>query len=116
MVAGIELEPDYGLNADGAAQLAISGADDLCSRGIIPIYSLFWPVGQAHHPDYRDPLRRYFETLNAEYRDIRQKYDLHIADGFMCHRCAYMQLECDTDRASHNHQSAESSTAPSDAT
>jgi len=99
MVAGIELEPDYGMSAGEAATLAVRGAEDLCSRGILPIYSLFWPIGQAHHPDYRDPLRNYFETLNADCQEIRQKHDLRISDGFMCHRCAYMQLECDTDRA-----------------
>jgi hypothetical protein len=104
MVAGIELEPDYGMSADAAAQLAVRGAEDLCARGIIPIYSLFWPVGQAHHPDYRDPLRNYFETLNADCHEIRRKHDLRISDGFMCHRCAYMQLECDTDRASANRE------------
>jgi len=98
MVAGIELEPDYGMSADEAAQLAVRGAEDLCSRGIIPIYSLFWPIGQAHHPDYRGPLRRYFETLNAECFEIRQKHGLQISESFMCHRCAYMQLECDIDR------------------
>jgi len=99
MVAGIELEPDYGMTAGEAAKLAVRGAEDLCSRGILPVYSLFWPIGQAHHPDYRDPLRKYFETLNAECFEIRQKHGLQISDSFMCHRCAYMQLECDIDRA-----------------
>jgi hypothetical protein len=99
MVAGIELEPAYGMNAGEAARLAVRGAEDLCSRGILPVYSLFWPVGQAHHPDYREPLRDYFETLNAKYLEIRRKHGLEISDGFMCHRCAYMQLECDIDRA-----------------
>jgi len=101
MVAGIELEPDYGMDAMQAAELAVRGAEDLCSRGIIPIYSLYWPVGQAHHPDYLEPLRAYFERLNTEYHEIRRHHGLSIAPGFMCHRCAYMQLECDTDRATN---------------
>jgi hypothetical protein len=98
MVAGIELEPEYGLSWEQAADLAIEGAEDLCARGIIPIYSLFWPVGQQHHPDYMHPLRNYFEKLNSACHEIRQRHDLQIWEGFMCHRCAYMQLECDIDR------------------
>jgi hypothetical protein len=44
-------------------------------------------------------LMAYFERLNLGYRAIRQKYGLRIWDGFMSHRNAYMQLECDIDRA-----------------
>ena len=45
MVAGIELEPEHGLEWEEAASIALEGAEDLCSRGIIPIYSLVWPSG-----------------------------------------------------------------------
>jgi hypothetical protein len=98
MVAGIELEPDYGMSWEQASELVIQGAEDLCSRGIIPIYSLYWPVGGRGHPEYLPRLRAFFETLNVEYHNIRRKYALSIWDGFMCHKCAYMQLECDIDR------------------
>lgn len=99
MVAGIELEPEYEMTWEQAADLAIRGAEDLCSRGIIPIYSLYWPVGGRDHPEYLNRLKAYFERLTLGYQAIRRKHDLHIWDGFMCHRCAYMQLECDVDRA-----------------
>lgn len=99
MVAGIELEPEHEMSWEQAADLAIRGADDLCARGIIPIYSLYWPVGGRDHPDYMSRLRNYFEKLNLEYHDIRRKNGLNISNGFMCHRCAYMQLECDVDRS-----------------
>ncbi|HHH38526.1 MAG TPA: hypothetical protein ENK50_02995 [Sedimenticola sp.] len=99
MVAGIELEPEYGMSWEQAAERAIEGAEALCSRGIIPIYSLYWPSGGRDHADYFSRLRHYFEDLNLAYRMIRQRHGLHIDDGFMCHRCAYMQLECDLDRA-----------------
>lgn len=99
MVAGIELEPEFEMDWKQAADLAIEGAKELCSKGIIPIYSLYWPVGGKDHPEYFNRLRSYFERLNLEYHQIRQQEDLHIWDGFMCHRCAYMQLECDIDRA-----------------
>ena len=105
MVAGIELEPEFGMSWEAAADLAIEGAGELCSRGIIPIYSLYWPVGGRDHPEYFSRLRAYFERLNLQYHKIRQEQDLHIWDGFMCHRCAYMQLECDIDRAGSSGQS-----------
>ncbi len=98
MVAGIELEPDYGMTPEAATELVVAGARDLCSRGIVPIYSLYWPVGGRGHPDYLSRLRNFFETLNIEYHNLRQEYGLGIWDGFMCHKCAYMQLECDVDR------------------
>jgi hypothetical protein len=100
MVAGIELEPEHELSWDTAADLALEGAEDLCARGIIPIYSLHWPVGGRSHPEYMNRLRSYFERLSLGYRALREKYQLHIWDGFMCRRCAYMQLECDMDRVS----------------
>lgn len=99
MVSGIELEPEYDMSWEQAADLAIEGAADLCSRGIIPIYSLYWPIGGKDHPEYLNRLRSYFERLNLEYREIRQRHELTLWDGFMCHRCAFMQLECDIDRA-----------------
>lgn len=99
MVAGIELEPEYGMTWQDAADLAIAGADDLCSRGIIPIYSLYWPVGGRDHPDYMSNLLAYFERLCLGYSQIRRKHGLNIWDGFMSEKGAYMQVECDIDRA-----------------
>ena len=99
MVGGIELEPEHGMSGEDAVALALEGAEALCSRGIIPVYSLYWPVGGRDHPDYLDRLHQYFETLNLGCHAIRRKHGLHIWDGFMCHRCAAMQLECDVDRA-----------------
>ncbi len=98
MVAGIELEPEHGLDWEQAADLAIAGADDLCGRGVIPIYSLYWPVGGRDHPDYMSRLRGYFEKLSVGYRQVRERHGLEIWPGFMTHRSAYMQLECDIDR------------------
>lgn len=99
MVAGIELEPEYDMTWQRAAALAVQGAQHLCALGVIPIYSLYWPVGGRNHPEYFSRLKSYFQTLNEHYFNIRRKYGLSIWDGFMCHRCAYMQLECDVDRA-----------------
>ncbi len=99
MVAGIELEPEHGLEWQEAAGIALEGAEDLCRRGIIPVYSLVWPVGGRQRPDYHARIRSYFETLCAGYQAIRRRHRLTVAETFMCHRCAYMQLECDVDRA-----------------
>jgi len=99
MVAGIELEPEHCMDWGQAADLAVEGADALTARGVLPIYSLYWPTGERDHPDYFARLRHYFERLNLSYKAIRERHHLQIADGFMCHRCAYMQLECDIDRA-----------------
>ncbi|MCK9607061.1 MAG: radical SAM protein [Methylomonas sp.] len=97
MVAGIELGPDYGLTYREALNQALRGAEDLISRGIIPIYSLFWPVAGHNLPAAYANLRDYFEQLNLGYAQIRSDYGMTIWDGFMCHCCAYMQLECDID-------------------
>ena len=98
MVAGVELEPEHDMGWEEAADLAVAGATDLCSRGIIPVYSLHWPMGGKERSDYQSRLRNFFERLAREYQDVRQEMGLQIWDGFMCHRCAYMQLECDMDR------------------
>ena len=98
MVAGIELEPEYEMEWQQAANLVVEGVEDLCTRGIIPIYSLYYPVGGKDRSDYQSRLRNYFEHLALHYADARQRHELEVWDGFMCHRCAYMQLECDIDR------------------
>jgi hypothetical protein len=99
MVAGVELEPEHNMDWQHASAIAVEGAADLCARGIIPVYSLYWPTGGKERPDYQSNLRNFFETLAGGYRDIREQHDLQVWEGFMCHRCAYMQLECDVDRA-----------------
>jgi hypothetical protein len=99
MVAGIELEPEFGMSWREAVDGALEGAEDLCRRGIIPIYSLYWPLGGRERAGYLGDLMAYFRHLNVGCRAIRERHGLAIWDGFMCHRCAYMQLECDMDRA-----------------
>jgi len=99
MVAGVELEPEHGLDWEAAAELAVAGARDLCGRGVLPIYSLYWPVGGRDHPAYLERLRGYFERLTRGATAARRETGLAFWEGFVCHRCAYMQLECDVDRA-----------------
>ena len=103
MVAGIELEPEHGMTWEQAAELAVRGAGDLCARGAIPVYSLYWPTGGRDHPDYFSRLLHYFEALNLGYARIRREQGIRISERFLTHRAAYMQLECDIDRAEASH-------------
>ena len=98
MVAGIELEPDYEYSPAEATALALEGAEWFLGEGIVPVYSLYWPMGGRERPDYHQRLRSYFTELNLGTRKLREQYGLAYWDGFMCHQCAYMQLECDLDR------------------
>jgi len=99
MVGGVELVPELTRSVDEALELALQGAEDLCSRGILPIYSLYWPSHDRDAPDHLRDLHRYFEQLQAGYAEVRQRHDLSIWPGFMTRRSAYMQLECDLDHA-----------------
>ncbi|MGH0033640.1 MAG: radical SAM protein [Myxococcota bacterium] len=99
MVGGIELAPPLDMDPGESTELAVRGAEDLCSRGILPIYSLYWPPTGRDLPEQLGELRSYFERLQHGYAAVRRKHDLHIWEGMMTHRSAYMQLECDIDRA-----------------
>jgi hypothetical protein len=100
MVAGVEIGPELGLSPEEAVEIALRGADDLCRREIVPVYSLYWPRPGRDYPEHLAELRRYFTQLQAGFAEIRRQREIEIWDGFMCHRCAYMQIECDIDRAS----------------
>lgn len=102
MVAGLELGPDVGLRPDEALEIALRGADDLCARGVVPIYSLYWPPPGLDGADYLRQLRAFYARLQLGYHDIRRRHGVRIWDGFLTHRGAYMQLECDLDRTATN--------------
>ncbi len=99
MVAGVEIDPDVGLSVDEAAEIALRGAEDLCSRGIVPIYSLYWPRPGRDYPEHLKNLRRYFTRLQLGYHEVRRARGIRFWEGFVCHRCSYMQIECDLDRS-----------------
>ncbi len=100
MVAGIELEPRYaGLSVKEAVKRSLEGADDLLQRGIFPIFSLYWPLFGKGSEELLASLRDYFGRVHLGYAELRYKRGMQFNPDFMCHRCAYMQLECDLDRA-----------------
>jgi hypothetical protein len=99
MVAGVELEPKWGgLGVAEAVDRCVTGAADLLDRGIFPIFSLYWPLYGEAHDEVVAKLRDYFAAVHLRYADLRRARALHFDPRFMCHRCAYMQLECDLDR------------------
>ena len=55
-------------------------------------------ASEETRPDFHARIYGYFETLSTGYAAIRRRHGLRVADSFMCHHCAYMQLECDIDR------------------
>ena len=100
MVAGVELEPRYGgLSVEEACRRSLESTDDLLSRGILPIFSLYWPLYGKAPEQLLVNLRDYFARVHLGYAELREKHGLAFNHDFMCHRCAYMQLECDLDRA-----------------
>jgi hypothetical protein len=99
MVAGIELTPELALDAENALDIAVQGAADLCGRGILPIYSLYWPPPGRDLSEHLRALRDFFARLQLAYHDIRRRHGVDIWEGFLTHRGAYMQIECDLDRA-----------------
>ena len=97
MVAGVELGPDIGLRPEEALDIALRGAEDLCGRGIMPIYSPYWPPSHHDLPEQMRGLRTFFEGLQLGYHAIRRRHGLRFWDGFVTRRSSYMQLECDVD-------------------
>ncbi len=99
MVAGIELEPEHGLEWEaGGADRAPGRRGPLQPRHHPDLFARL-AGRRAHRSDFHARIRSYFETLNSGYQEIRKRHGLTVSEGFMCHRCAYMQLECDLDRS-----------------
>lgn len=100
MVGGVELEPEHGgLSVEAAVANAMVGARTLLTNGVTPVWSLYWPLWGADHPERLAELRRYFEELNLAYAALRQEMGVVVNPEFLSHKSAYMQLECDMDRA-----------------
>ena len=87
---GSDFSPDAGTAAEFVGAASPIAYDD----------NVILPVGGRGQPDYMSRLRSYFERLSLGYQALRETYQLRIRDGFMCRRCAYMQMECDMDRVS----------------
>ena len=100
MVGGIELEPEHGgWSVEDAVANAMQGARTLLDNGVTPVWSLYWPPWGADHRARMAELRRYFDELNVAYATLRQETGVVVNPDFLSHKSAYMQLECDMDRA-----------------
>jgi hypothetical protein len=82
-----------------ASRRALAGAAEMLERGILPIFSLYWPLYGRASVELLNSLREYFSTIHLGYAELRRSRQVAFNDAFMCHRCSYMQLECDLDRA-----------------
>jgi hypothetical protein len=98
-VAAIEFTIDRGNEKiEHALDSCLTGTEWLLQRGIVPLYSIHWPVNMIV-PE-ADPIvfvQDYFLRLNAGQYALRNKYKLTFANELVCHHCTYMQLECDFD-------------------
>ena len=99
MVCGVEMEPEHGgMSVDEGIANAMEGARTLLAHGVIPLWSIYWPIWGMTHPERLVTLREYYERLSAEYAKVRQQAGVKINPEFQCPGCAYMQLEVDLDR------------------
>ena len=98
-VAGVEFIIDKGLQGmEDTLESCLQGTEWLLQQGILPIYSLQWPpTSITLEDDMLSFFQDYFLRLNMEQFKLRKKYNLTFPNNFVCHRCTYMQLECDFD-------------------
>ena len=77
MVAGIELEPEHGLEWEEAAKhRARRRRGPLPSRHHSHLLARLAGRAAATGPDYHERIRSYFETLSAGYQEIRRRHGL----------------------------------------
>lgn len=98
-VTGVEFTTEKGFqNMKDAMESCLQGTEWLLQHGILPLYSVQWPPAAPSTED--DPLgfiQDYFLKLNIQEFKLRKRYNLTFPNEFVCHRCTYMQLECDFD-------------------
>lgn len=98
-VSGIEFTIDNGFKEiENALDSCLNGTEWLLQHGILPLYSIQWPFPDLSAKNYPlDFVLDYFLRLNTAQSGLRKKYKLAFPNNFVCHRCTYMQLECDFD-------------------
>jgi hypothetical protein len=96
-VSGIEVLPPYGYSAQKAHEASLEGAEWLLQRGVISLFTLYWPRDMNEFEKNSGPIHDYFLDLSYEYYKLRKQYKLEIPERFVCRDCSYMQLDCDFD-------------------
>ncbi|KHE93992.1 MAG: biotin synthase [Candidatus Scalindua brodae] len=96
-VSGIEIMQPYAYSTQQALKSSLDGAEFLLQKGVISLFTLYWPRDASEFEEKSDTIRDYFLELSNEYHKLRKQYDLNIPNKFVCQDCSYMQLDCDFD-------------------
>jgi hypothetical protein len=96
-VSGIEIMQPYAHSAQQALKSSLEGAEFLLQKGVMSLFTLYWPRDTSEFEEKSDTIHDYFLELSNEYHKLRKQYDLNIPNKFVCQDCSYMQLDCDFD-------------------
>ncbi len=96
-VSGIEIMQPYGYSTQQALESSLEGAKWLLQRGVLSLFTLYWPRDTSEFEKNSGPIHDYFLELSHEYYKLRKQYKLEIPNKFVCQDCSYMQLDCDFD-------------------
>ncbi|MBT3878404.1 MAG: hypothetical protein HOF76_05030 [Candidatus Scalindua sp.] len=96
-VSGIEIMQPYGYTTPEALKSSLEGAEFLLQKGVMSLFTLYWPRDASEFEEKSDIIHDYFLELSNEYHKLRKQYDLNIPNKFVCQNCSYMQLDCDFD-------------------
>ena len=87
----------YGYTTPEALKSSLEGAEFLLQKGVMSLFTLYWPRDASEFEEKSDIIHDYFLELSNEYHKLRKQYDLNIPNKFVCQNCSYMQLDCDFD-------------------
>lgn len=96
-VSGIEIMQPYGYSTQQALESSLEGAETLLKKGVLSLFTLYWPRDITEFEKKSGPIHDYFLDLSYEYHKLRKQYNLEIPNKFVCQDCSYMQLDCDFD-------------------
>jgi len=96
-VSGIEIMQPYAYSTQQALKSSLEGAEFLLQKGVMSLFTLYWPRDASEFEEKSDIIHDYFLELSNEYHKLRKQYDLNIPNKFVCQDCSYMQLDCDFD-------------------
>ncbi len=96
-VSGVEIMQPYGYSTQQALESSLEGAEFLLQKGVLSLFTLYWPRDTSEFEEKSGSIHDYFLELSHEYHKLRKQYNLQIPNKFVCQDCSYMQLDCDFD-------------------